>query len=245
VNDAVTNEGRNGASFMGVAPVDYSPALKLSSLSGSDLSLRSIGSGFDEARNFFAVNASRNNFLDQFYRYNIIHLYTHASANDNKEPVIYFADSALYLNELVIKQKPVTQLVVLAACETGLGKFYQGEGVFSFNRGFAAIGIPSSIVNLWPVDNKTTYELNELFYEYLSKGLPIDIALQKAKLEYISKVPAEKALPYYWAATVLAGESEPLITKKGWSPSWTSLLIIPFVFILWMLFRRISRRTGF
>lgn len=242
LNDAVKNDRQMKGSFMGVAPVNYSGSLRLSALSGSDHSLKSIGAGFNDAKNLFELNANRNNFLDQFYRYNIIHLYTHASANDGMEPVIFFADSALYLNELVINQKPVTQLVVLAACETGLGKFYQGEGVFSFNREFAAIGIPSSIVNLWPVDNKTTYELNELFYKHLSKGAPIDIALQKAKLEYISKVPAEKALPYYWAATVLAGESMPLVPKEGGFFSWISLLIIPFVLILWILFRKLNTR---
>ena len=104
----------------------------------------------------------------------------------NNDPVIYFSDSALYLSSLIPDRKPVTQLVVLSACETANGKLYRGEGIFSFNRGFAALGIPAAISNLWSVDNESTYQITELFYKYLSQGLPTDIALQKAKLEFIN-----------------------------------------------------------
>jgi CHAT domain-containing protein len=58
---------------------------------------------------------------------------------------------------------------------------YHGEGIFSFKSGFAALGIPSSVTNLWSVDDKSTYKITELFYKYLAKGLPLDIALQNAK----------------------------------------------------------------
>jgi CHAT domain-containing protein len=112
-------------------------------------------------------------------------LYTHSSDSSGRgEPVIYFADSALYLSDLISEYKPLARLIVLSACETGAGKVYNGEGVFSFNRGFAAIGIPAAITNLWSVENASTYKLTELFYKYLTRGIPSDIALQKAKLEF-------------------------------------------------------------
>src|SRR6185436_8460379 len=117
----------------------------LPALSGSDLSLKKIGSDIDASHNLLAKDASRKNFLQQFPGYKIIQLYTHSSdSGDKNEPVIFFADSSLNLSDLFPEQIPATQLIVLAACETGKGTLYQGEGVFSFSRGFAAIGIPSS-----------------------------------------------------------------------------------------------------
>jgi len=103
----------------------------------------------------------------------------------------------------------------LSACETGTGKLYEGEGVFGFNRGFAAIGIPSTIASLWEVENSSTYKLTELFYQYLAKGMPVDVALQNAKKEFIKSSPREKQLPYYWAAPILTGQTDPIELKKN------------------------------
>ena len=100
------------------------------------------------------------------------------------------------------------------ACETGEGRLYQGEGVFSFNRGFAALGIPSSISSLWAVDNNSTYRITELFYKYLTTGLPTDVALQKAKLEFISTEDKDKQMPYYWAAPIFIGVNESFGPEK-------------------------------
>jgi CHAT domain-containing protein len=140
--------------------------------------------------------------VNQYAHYKIVQLYTHASDSSIRgEPVIWFADSALYLSDLISEERPVTRLIVLSACQTGTGRLYQGEGVFSFNRGFAALGIPSAITNLWSVDSKSTYELTELFYKYLANGEPTDIALQKAKLDLINS--NDYSLPFFWAAPIL------------------------------------------
>jgi CHAT domain-containing protein len=120
--------------------------------------------------------------------------------------VIYFADSVLHLGDLIAKQSPLTRMMVLNACETALGKLHEGEGVFSFNRAFAEVGVPSATVNLWSVDDQSSYRLCELFYKFLAQGLPSDIALQKAKLQFMSAMGKEKSLPFYWAAPVLAGQ---------------------------------------
>jgi CHAT domain-containing protein len=168
--------------FLGVAPVKYGIETRLASLDGSDHSLQRIGRHFSDVDKMIGSDASRNNFLNRYFNYKIIQLYAHASDSSIRgEPVIWLADSVLYLSDLIGGNKPITRLIVLSACETGSGKLYQGEGVFSFNRGFAAIGIPSAITNLWSVDSKSTYELTELFYKFLSEGNPTDIALQKGK----------------------------------------------------------------
>jgi len=218
--------------FLGVAPMRYAPAMNLSELKGSDVSINRIGSNFSGYQKMISTDATKMSFLDNFYKYDIVHLYTHADAKGmNNEPVIFFMDSVLDLNDLTIQQQPVTSLIVLAACESGLGKFYEGEGVFSFNRAFAAIGIPTSIVNLWPVDNKTTYALNELFYKFLEQGETADMALRKAKLEFLETALGENAMPYYWAGTVVAGKNF-LIANRSTGIFWELGIAIAFVLLI-------------
>ncbi len=187
LNSFATDSEISSRDFMGIAPIHYPAAMGLSTLDASDRSLERLRTYFPKADNLIESNASKKNFLQQFYKYKIIQLYTHASDTSSQaEPVIYFSDSSLYLSDLISDYMPAASLIVLSACETGKGKLYKGEGVFSFNRGFAAIGIPSSIINLWAVENESTYKLTELFYKYLTKGLPMDVSMQKAKLAFIS-----------------------------------------------------------
>jgi CHAT domain-containing protein len=211
--------------FLGVAPVRYPSGSYLADLSGSDFSLNRIVSYFGNSTTLVAAEASRSNFQQQFSKYEIIQLYTHASdSSSHDEPVIFFADSSLYLSDLIPENKPLTRLIVLSACETGLGKLNPGEGVFSFNRGFASLGIPSSITNLWSVDNESTYRITELFYKYLSAGEPIDMALQKAKIDFIQHSSRQNKLPYYWAAAILAGKSDAI--EVGKMHLWKDILMI-------------------
>lgn len=226
--------------FMGVAPVQYADNMNLTPLSGSDQSLQRLKNYFSNASNLVAADASKNNFLKQFFNYKIIQLYTHATDSGyNGEPVIYFADSSLLLSDLIYGTRPATNLVILSACETGKGRLYQGEGVFSFNRGFASLGIPSSVSNLWQVDNESTYKLTELFYKYLAKGLSLDVALQKAKMEFIKTSSREKQLAYYWAAPVLIGDSAAIKPEKTFPWKYLAIIagLIPAIFLGWRYFK--------
>lgn len=234
-NDFASNAAASSGNFLGIAPVQYPSGFHLPALSKSDLSLQKIENYFGGSYKLVQKNATKNNFLQLFPGYKIIQLYTHSSdSSDRNEPVIYFADSSLYLSSLFTDKIPVTRLIVLSACETGNGTLYQGEGVFSFNRGFAALGIPSSVSNLWSVDNISTYSVTENFYKYLSEGLPFDVALQKAKLEFISSASGEYKLPYYWAPAVLTGKTDSIEQNKKSFP-WKPVLLITILagIILW------------
>jgi CHAT domain-containing protein len=204
--------------------------MELSSLSGSDLSLDRMKVYFSSATNLIGKNASKSNFLKRFYSYKIIQIYSHASQTSVfSEPVIYFADSALYLSELIGEHKPLTNLVILSACETGIGKLQQGEGVFGFNRGFAALGIPSTITNLWSVDNRANYRLTELFYKYVSQNLPLDIALQKSKIDLLE---GDIKLPYFWAASALSGKTNVIQLREEMPKKSKVILIIILVLLI-------------
>lgn len=193
--------------IIGFAPVTFI-GTDLADLPGSDISLKKITSYFNGSAYLLDHDASKGNFLQRFHSYQLIQLYTHATDSGySGEPVIWFADSTLTLSDLISEYRPATRLIVLSACETAKGKLYKGEGIFSFNRGFAALGIPSSVSNLWAVDNQSSYRITELFYKYLQSGIPSDVALQKAKLDFISG-DKENQIPYYWAAPILVGIDE-------------------------------------
>ena len=195
--------------FLGMAPVTFNQKIKLSSLPGSDVSLKKISNFFNNSFILTENKSTKKEFLNNFSNYSVIHLYTHATdSGKNSEPEIWFSDSSLSLSELYSDQKVNTRIIVLSACETATGKIYKSEGVFSFNRGFASIGIPASISNLWEIDSKSTYEITELLYKNIAEGLPTDVALQKAKIEFMASGNKLNSLPYFWAAPILVGKSE-------------------------------------
>ena len=223
LNDFTKNAVTASGEFIGMAPVTYSHAL--ATLAGSDQSLQKMDNYFDRPTILLHGNASKRNFLKEYYRYKIIQLYTHATdSGSTGEPVIYFADSTLSLSELFYEGRPATSLIVLSACETAGGKLYNGEGVFSFNRQFASLGIPSCVSTLWQADNQSTYRITELFYKYLAKGLPMDVALQSAKKEFIQSPGRENKLPYYWAAPILVGQSARIELPGRFPWQWTTAL---------------------
>ncbi|TVP53821.1 MAG: CHAT domain-containing protein, partial [Mongoliibacter sp.] len=137
----------------GLAPVEYKAELQQASLLGADLSLKRINKFFPSNHFVTYEKATKQNFLDNLSHYSIAQLYSHAVADaEGIEPRLYFYDESMPLSELQLLGDLSTQLIVLAACNTGVGKNISGEGIFSLARGFAAAGIPSSITTLWEVE---------------------------------------------------------------------------------------------
>ena len=95
-------------------------------------------------------------------------------------------------------------LVVLSACETGLGKQVKGEGLVGLTHAFFYAGTPSILVSLWKVQDRSTAELMVNFYQQLDRGKDKAEALRLAKLHLIQR--NRYAHPYYWAPFVLTGD---------------------------------------
>jgi CHAT domain-containing protein/Tfp pilus assembly protein PilF len=96
-------------------------------------------------------------------------------------------------------------LVVLSACETGLGMNIRGEGLVGLTRGFMYAGASRVLASLWSVDDVATSELMRKFYDAMFREhMPPSAALRKAKLEMLQEERWRS--PYYWAAFVLQGE---------------------------------------
>jgi len=96
--------------------------------------------------------------------------------------------------------------VVLSACETGLGKIEQGEGIRSLGRNFMEAGAQATIISLWNVNDKSTALIMTDFYKQLKAGKPKDEALRQAKLNYLQRATQKNSHPYFWAAFIPAGD---------------------------------------
>lgn len=98
-----------------------------------------------------------------------------------------------------------TELIVLSACETGLGKDVKGEGVVGLTHGFLSAGSKTVVASLWKVDDRATAMLMADFYKpMLQQDVSPAAALRAAKLKMM-RDPRWSA-PYYWAGFVLEGE---------------------------------------
>jgi CHAT domain-containing protein len=95
-----------------------------------------------------------------------------------------------------------TKLVVLSACETGLGDIKGSEGVFGLQRSFKMAGVDYLLMSLWQVPDEATQELMTMFYENLFEGRPIRDSFSEAQKRLRGK-KKEYEDPYYWAAWVL------------------------------------------
>lgn len=147
--------------------------------------------------------------------YRIVHFATHGLLNSNHPElsgiVLSLVDSQgqpqngfLRLSEIYNLRLPA-ELIVLSACQTGLGKEIRGEGVVGLTRGFMYAGAARVVASLWKVDDAATAELMKRFYRGMfARGLRPAAALREAQLE-MSKEDRWRQ-PYFWAAFVLQGE---------------------------------------
>jgi CHAT domain-containing protein len=105
-----------------------------------------------------------------------------------------------------------TQLLVLSACETGLGDVKRGEGVYGLRRAALLAGAEAQLVSLWKVADEATRRLMEAYYRRLLAGEGRSEALRQVQLEML-RDPA-LAHPYYWASFIPIGAWGPLEFPK-------------------------------
>jgi len=166
-----------------------------------------------EALDFHANRATA--LSKDLAQYRIVHFATHGLLN-NEHPELSGLvlslvgpdgkpqDGFLDLQDVYNLTLPV-ELVVLSACETGLGKEVSGEGLVGLTRGFMYAGASRVVASLWKVDDVATSELMAEFYKgMLQGGLTPAAALRNAQLAMWKR--GRRTDPYYWAAFALQGE---------------------------------------
>jgi len=163
--------------------------------------------------------------------YRIVHLSTHAGVDTGGLlPRVEFSDRSVLLPDIYALQLQA-DLVVLSACQTGLGQFRKGEGVMSLSRAFTYAGAKGLISSLWTINEAATANLLQRLYKQLQQGDSKAAALRQSKLGYLDDpaTPAFQKSPYYWAGLVYLGDDSSVIFKSCWH---FSLLIWPILLLL-------------
>ncbi|WP_308993141.1 CHAT domain-containing protein [Mariniflexile litorale] len=198
------------------------------------------------ARLFMNNKASKQNFIENASNYSILHLSTHASSGDFVNPAnISFYNETMFLNELYsLDLNP--NLVVLSACETGIGKLYKGEGAMSIARGFQYAGAENLLFSLWQINDLSTSQIMQSFYENYNKSESAYLANQQSKIEYLENetISNVKKSPYYWSAFVYYGTLEPAKPDNTIFYIIFSIAIIMIMLLLFLKFKNYDRNPS-
>jgi CHAT domain-containing protein/Tfp pilus assembly protein PilF len=181
---------------------------------------------------------------EELGQYQIVHFATHGIL-DSQHPessgiVLSLVDEAgrpqngfLRLRDVYNLNLPA-ELVVLSACDTGLGKDVRGEGLIGLTRGFMYAGASSVMASLWRVDDDATTELMKHFYQgVLKDGLRPAAALREAQLRMWRQKRWRS--PYFWAGFVLQGDYDRTIrggvvgARRVWLTAGVAGLLLLFI----------------
>jgi len=204
----------------------------------SGLEIQKISETFPDAHCDILPEATESNFKAIAHDYALIHLAIHGESdtiNKYNSKLIFKSlpsekeDGELHAHEIYNLDLQKNQLSVLSACESGLGKQVEGEGIFSMARGFAYAGCPSIVMSLWKINDKSTSILMSSYYLNLSTGQNKDKALQLAKISFLDQGDELSAHPANWAAFIAIGNRQPL--KLSGTDSFLTYLLISTVLL--------------
>lgn len=185
-------------------------------------------------------NATSETFINQAKEFAIIHISSHAQIDKQLQVAsIDFFDKSLYFSQIE-QEKFETELLVLSACETGVGKQAAGEGTLSLSKAFAYSKIPSIISSLWKVNEKSSLDIFNSFYANLKDKKSISTSLRNAKLYYLNnpKISEEKKQPYFWASFILLGEDNVLEVETNNNLTFVYAFLIALLLLFGSYFLR-------
>ncbi|WP_420577109.1 CHAT domain-containing protein [Ekhidna sp.] len=187
---------------------------------------------------YVSKKATIVNFLDKAPKHSQVHFLGHGfmNAQDPLESYLLFSKSPnedrLSVRD-IYKLKTSNSLLVLSACETGVGEYINGEGVVSLTRAFFYAGVECIVMSLWKINDMSTTLLMGGFYKQISNGKRIDESLRISKLELIKRNNGQFAHPYYWAGFIVKGNSEKLSKRNNKALITASIISFIFIFLLY------------
>ncbi|MBI3952005.1 MAG: CHAT domain-containing protein, partial [Acidobacteria bacterium] len=163
---------------------------------------QAIQSLWPEARVLLGDEATLDRLKQQAPAYRLLHLASHGTFRRDNPMFSALKLSDAWLNFYDIFNLNLNaDLVTLSACETGMNEVFPGDELFGLMRGFLYAGVPSLIVNLWMVHDRSTAVFMRWLYAGLREGLTKRAALRQAQLG----VKQEYQHPYYWAPFIMMG----------------------------------------
>ena len=142
----------------------------------------------------------------------MIHLAAHAVGNEvepDRAALVLAAggdnEDGLWQAREISRTRLNADVIVLSACETGVGRLQGEEGVMNLARAFLTSGAKSVLASLWSVEDRSTATIMESFYEHLAAGLSVSEALRQAQVDFI-KDYGPKAQPNLWAGFEVIGD---------------------------------------
>jgi CHAT domain-containing protein len=167
----------------------------------------SVARVFAGAQLLSGAEATKPRLLQEGSRCDILHIATHGYADPEVPEFsgLLLAGTGGKRYEVLTAQEvylwPLrARLVTLSACQTGLGKNVEGEGLLGLTRAFIYAGAQDVLCSLWPVSDESTAKLMATFYAALRKGAAVEDALREAQLQLLQD-PATRH-PFYWAAFI-------------------------------------------
>jgi CHAT domain-containing protein len=178
---------------------------------------RQIKNAYDHGRVMVGPMATKQNILSEMPKSDVVHLALHSIEEPHAEMHSKLilskeqngSSDVLEAGEIYELSLPRTRLVVLSACQTAVGRYYGGEGTFSFARAFFVSGVPVIVASLWPVDSEATAKLMISFHQIRrQQHLPTAEALRRSQLSMLNGTDQRFHHPYYWAAFSVFGGAE-------------------------------------
>ncbi len=169
--------------------------------------VQAIANSFQNSVTLIEDQFSRKAIESKFKNHNILHLATHAEFNtgapDNSF-IIFGNGDKIRLGEITDWQIPNIDLIILSACQTGVGKLGSGVEILGFGYQVQKAGAKQAIASLWIVDDAGTQALMAAFYREFQKGdVPAAEALHKAQVSLIKS--SNHSHPFYWSAFFAIG----------------------------------------
>lgn len=213
------------------------------------------GLGF-EGDFLFGEAATEKRFKESADQYSVLYLAQHGYAAP-EDPVMSYlrftpsedsAEDGLFHSYELEAMRLKADLVVLSACETGIGTYLPGEGIASLGSAFLASGVSMVVMTLWRVEDRASNDLMEFFFQHLANDDEVATALHKAKLDFIAHADSRTAHPFYWSAYVANGDSRPVTFSAGMPPialfGWGALSLALVAGAGWFYRRRRQRQRA-
>lgn len=189
----------------------FDPAVypQLADLSAATGEANEIAANYNRHLVFTAEHATEEAVKGEIRNSAIIHLATHGIIDQRswsnsklvlaKPPASNGQDGALRAYEIAQMRLPNARLVVLSACQSGVERFYRGEGMIGLGRAFLSAGAASVVASFWAVDSDISAVLMVDFHKQL-KTYSVSQALRRSQLNLLHHANPQYRRPYYWSA---------------------------------------------